>query len=716
MLQRYVLRIILYCLICATIYSAIGAAVIYQFKDGLPSFSKLEDVDPAQTTNIFSSDGVELKKFWIQRRDPITYEQLPRAVIDALVATEDQRYWRHWGVSVPDIIRVVLRNIYVNRGASLSGHGASTVTQQLTRHLFLTLDQTWQRKIKEQMTAVLLERTYTKNEILTMYFNQMFFGRGAYGIKAAASRFFNKGVQELDLHESAFLVGVLQSPSSYARQRNYDRAVDRRNLVLSRMSEIGKITRAEYRSALEARVIFRASEEEAGLAPYFTEEIRKYLEHTYGLDVLYDGATVHTTLDSRVQRIAEEELIRNLERVEEAVQLNWKRNPPDSTFWARIKTHKDTLENLILQSALVAIDPNTGHILAMVGGRNFEQSRFNRATQALRQPGSSFKPFIYTAAIDAGIPLTQKWPDTAVSIQMSDGTYWQPENYDHSYMGWMTMREGLAGSRNVVTTQVLQKVGARKVVEFANRMGIESRIRPVLSLGMGTSEVRLLELVSAYGTLPNKGIHVDPISVLKIEDKNGNLLEEHVQGREHAVLSEETAAVAVNLMQSVLDMRRGRDYAILNGTGMGARTAWGFRRPAGGKTGTTQNYADAWFVGYTSQIVCGVWVGFDSKVSMGTRMTGASVTMPLWAQFMKRAHLALDLPVEAFEIPESVPRVEVCGDTYEVASIYCPKKYMEVFKPGTEPKRPCPEHTSGVQRLPGDNSPTKPRKKREYQF
>ncbi|MDA0710196.1 MAG: PBP1A family penicillin-binding protein [bacterium] len=714
MRQRYILRSVLYCMICGTIYSSIAAGVIYEFKDSLPSFAKLEDVNPAQTTNIFSADGVELKKFWIQLRDPVMFDQLPKDAVDALVAIEDHRFWRHWGVSIPDIIRVALRNIYVNH--SLSGHGASTVTQQLARHLFLTLDQTWQRKIKEQMTAVLLERTYTKSEIMTMYFNQMLFGRSAYGLKAAASRFFNKSIEELSLTESAYLVGLLQSPNLYSKQRNFDRSIERRDQVLGRMRELGKITQAEYSAARQERIIFRAPEEDAGLAPYFTEEIRKYLERTYGLDVLYDGATVHTTLDSRIQRIAEEELTRNLERVEDAVQANWKRNPPDANFWARIKTQKDTLENLVLQSALVALDPHTGHILAMVGGRDFEQSRFNRATQALRQPGSSFKPFIYTAAIDAGIPLTQKWPDTAVSIQMPDGTYWQPENYDRKYLGWMTMREGLAGSRNVVTTQVLQKVGPRKVVEYANKMGIESQIRPVLSLGMGTSEVRLIELVSAYGTLPNKGIHVEPMSVLKIVDKNGNLLEESVQGREQAVLSEEVAAVVVNLMQSVLDMRVGHDYAILNGTGMGARTAWGFRRPAGGKTGTTQNYADAWFVGYTSQIVCGVWVGFDSKVSMGSKMTGASVTMPLWAQFMKRAHAALNLPVEQFDMPATVPYAEVCGDTYEVASIYCPKKYTEVFVPGTEPKRPCPMHTSGAQSLPAPNESSRSQKKREFQF
>jgi len=247
-------------------------------------------------------------------------------------------------------------------------------------------------------------------------------------------------------------------------------------------------------------------------------------------------------------------------------------------------------------------------------------------------------------------------------------------------------------------------------------MGIQTRVLPVLSLGMGTSEVRLMELVSAYGTLANRGIHVNPMAVLKIVDKNGNVLEERVQGREQAVLSEAATAVTVNLMQSVLDMRRGRNYAILNGTGMGARTTHGFRRPAAGKTGTTQNYADAWFVGFTPHIVCGVWVGFDSKVSMGSRMTGAAVAMPVWAQFMKRAHDVLGLPKDEFDMPEVVPHVEVCGDTYQVASIYCPKKYVEVFKPSTEPTRPCPDHTSGKPGLPAANQPAKSKPKREYQF
>ena len=712
--RPHIPRFALYCAICAALYLVMAGVIIYTHKDGLPSFEKLEDVDPAQTTHIFSQDGVELKKFWVQRRDPIAFDQLPQTAVDALIATEDRRFWLHWGVSIPDIIRVVFRNVYVS--GTLKGHGASTVTQQLARNIFLTLDPTWKRKIQEQMTAVLLERTYTKRELVTMYFNQVYFGNSAYGIQTAARRFFGKNTENLTLEESALLVGLLKGPTTYSPIYRLQRARDRRdNVVLYNMRQAGAITEAEYRAALQRPIVLAQHAEEIGQAPYFTEYIRKYLERTYGLDVLYDGATVQTTLDSRLQRVAEEVVSRNVTgQLKDRVVANWKRNPPDSTFFAQIETRQDTLANLVLQGALVALDPHTGHILAMVGGRDFEESKFNRATQALRQPGSSFKPFIYTAAIDKGYMPTWKLPDTAVSIKMFDGTYWQPENYDHKFLGWMTMREGLAGSRNVVTTKVLQKVGPQTAVQYAQKMGIDSRIFPVLSLGMGTSEVKLLELVSAYGTLCNKGIRVTPISVLKIEDKNGNVLEENFQGREQAVLSEETAAVSVDMMRSVLDMHAGTNGAMLNGTGRSTRTAYGFRRPAAGKTGTTQNYADAWFIGFTPQIACGVWVGFDSKVSMGSRMSGAAVALPIWVEFMKRAHAILKLPVENFALPPSIPNVEICGDTYQVASIYCSKRYTEVFKPGTEPQRPCPMHTANTPNSP--DQPGKPKTEREYQF
>lgn len=686
MLRHYLVRVPLYCTICASLYVGVGAALVFNFQDGLPSFAELENVDPARTTNIYSADGKILRKFWVQRRDPITYDQLPEAAIDALISTEDQNFWGHWGVSIPDIVRVVVRNLWVE--GSLKGHGASTITQQLAKNIFLTPEQTFSRKIQEQMTAVLLERTYTKHEIVEKYFNLMLFGRGAHGIEAAAQRFFGKRSKDMTTDECALLVGLLKGPYFYSPVNHPRRAKDRRDLVLRQMLRAGRMTQADYRSARLRPILLKPLEEETGEAPYFTEYVRQYIEKTYGFDQLYrDGVSVYTTLDSRLQRIAEQVLDRQLAEVQRTVDERRRRNPPDSTFWAGVETAADTVAATVVQGALVALDPHTGHILAMVGGRDFTESKFNRAVQALRQPGSAFKPFIYTAAIDKGLRPTLRLPDTAVSIEMADGTYWQPENYDRKFLGWMTMREGMFMSRNVITTQVLQRIGPRTGVQYAKKLGISGRIRPYLSLAMGTSEVYLKDMVSAYGVYPNRGIHVTPIGITRIYGKSGEVLEEQVQGKERVALSVETAGVMVSMMRSVMDEPRG--------TGHGARRfPYRFTRPAAGKTGTTQNFADAWFVGYTPQLVAGVWVGFDAKVSLGDRMSGAVIALPVWTNFMKRAHEALELPVEDFELPTSVPRVEICGETYDVATIYCPNPFSEVFVPGTEPVKTCPTHTS----------------------
>ena len=711
MVKYYVVRVLLYCTICVCLYAGVGAAIVFKFKDGLPSFAELENVDPARTTNIYSADGKILRKFWAQRRDPITYDRLPEAAIDALISTEDQHFRRHWGVSIPDIIRVVLRILWGE--GSLKGHGASTSTQQLARNLFLTREQTFSRKIQEQMTAVLLERTYTKREIIEKYFNLMLFGRGAHGIEAAAQRFFGKRSKEMTADECALLVGLLKGPYYYSPVNHPRRAKERRDLVLRQMLRTGRLTQSDFRSARLRPILLKPLEEETGAAPYFTEYVRQYIEKTYGVAQLYqDGVSVYTTLDSRVQRIAEQVLDRRLAEVQRTVDERRRRTPPDSTFWEGIETAADTVAATVVQGALVALDPRTGHILAMVGGRDFTESKFNRAVQALRQPGSSFKPFIYTAAIDKGLTPTLRLPDTAVSIEMADGTYWQPENYDRKFLGWMTMREGLFMSRNVVTTQVLQRIGPRTGVRYARKLGISGRIRPYLSLAMGTSEVYLLDMVSAYGVYPNRGIHVDPIGITRIYGKTGEVLEEQVQGKESVALSAETAAVMVSMMRSVMDEPRG--------TGHGARRfPYRFRRPAAGKTGTTQNFADTWFVGFTPQLVAGVWVGFDAKVSLGDRMSGAVVALPIWTNFMKRAHEALNLPVEDFERPASVPLVEICNETYDVATIYCPSPFGEVFVPGTEPGRTCPTHNSKGSAVP---RPTAKRKQKDdkprgsYQF
>lgn len=709
MFKYYAVRILAYCSLCAVLGTLFAFGVIWHFKDSLPSFDELEDVDPARTTNIYSADGKILKKFWVQRRDPITYDQIPTAAIDGLISTEDQHFWRHWGVSIPDIFRVVVRNVWVE--GSLKGHGASTITQQLARNIFLTQDQTWSRKVAEQLTAVLLERTYTKREIIEKYFNRMLFGRGAHGLEAAAQRFFGKKAIEMSIDECALLVGLLKGPYYYSPVNHPQRAKDRRNIVLRQMYRAGRISREEYRSARLRPIVLTPLAEATGDAPYFTEHVRQYIESTYGVKHLYkDGVSVHTTLDSRVQRIAEEVLEKQLEEVQRMVDERRRRNPPDSTFWAGVETAADTLAATIVQGALVAIDPHTGHILAMVGGRDFTESKFNRAIQALRQPGSSFKPFVYTAAIDKGLRPTLRIPDTAVSIPMADGTPWRPENYDRKFLGWMTMRQGLYMSRNVVTTQVLQKIGPRTAVAYAKKMGIKTRLRPYLSLAMGTSEVTLMDMVAAYGTFPNKGIHVEPIAITKIIDKDGEVLEDRVQGKESVALSAETAAVAVNMLQSVMDEPKGTGYH-------GARRVHRFRRPAAGKTGTTQNFADTWFLGFTPQIVAGVWVGFDAKVSLGDRMSGAVVAVPVWARFMKRVHEALDLPVEEFEIPPSVPQLEVCDQTYEIATIYCPNPFVEVFLPGTEPKQTCPKHASqNATQEPTRRRSTPTKKRGGFQF
>jgi len=707
MLGTYIFRIVLYCSICSLAYLGAAAAVVWKFKDGLPSFTELEQVSPARTTNIHSADGVILKRFWVENRVPITYDELPKAALDALIAVEDRTFWRHWGVSMPDIFRVVLRNIL--KEGSLKGHGASTVTQQLARNLFLTLDVTWTRKVQEQLTAVLLERTYTKREIVQMYFNKVLFGRGAHGIQSAAERFFGKPAREMTIDESALLVGLLRGPYYYSPVNHPERALKRRNLVLGQMLRARRISRQAYRSAVQRPIMLRELDEDIGDAPYFTEYIRRHLEETYGYKTLYeDGVSVHTTMDSRVQRIAEEELNRQLTDIQRNIDLRRRQQPPDSTFWAGIRTHEDTLSVTVVQGALVALDPKSGHILALVGGRDFAESKYNRAVQAPLQPGSSFKPFIYTAAIDKQYPPTMRFPDTAVSIRMEDGSLWQPENYDRKFLGWVTMREGLYRSRNVVTTQLLQKIGPRSAVRYAKRMGITTPIRAVLSLGMGTSEVKLIDLVAAYGVLPNGGIHVDPISVLKVVDDDGNILEERIQGAEQVSLSAETAAAMTNMLQSVMDEPLG--------TGRSARRyPYRFTRPAGGKTGTTQNFADAWFVGFTPQIVAGVWIGFDRRISLGKRMAGAVVALPVWARFMKRAHQALGLDVEDFVLPNTIAQVEVCGETFQVASKNCPTRLGEVFVPGAEPKKVCPRH-SGMVAPSTRERKAGGQEKRPYQF
>ena len=689
-------RILLYSMISIVLGSAPLVWLVFRFSKGLPSLSSLERVEPKRTTILYSADGKVIRKFAEQYREPISFEKLPPRAIDALIAREDRSFWKHWGISLSDNFRAAAVNLI----SMQRKQGASTITQQLARNLFLTLDVKWSRKIQEAIVAVLIERTYTKKEILEMYFNQVYFGHGVYGIQSAAQRFFGKDAGDLDLQECAVLVALLKNPNRYSPVDYPDRAVHWRNVVLKSMLDVGKISEGEYQDAIQKPLILTYRNEETGEAPYFTEHIRQYLENTYGVKTLYqDGVSVYTTLDSRLQEIAEEELITKL-RV-----LQWRVKEGETGAVLEIPeglTEADSLRTQVIQGALVALDPSSGHILAMVGGRDFNETRFNRSTQALRQPGSSFKPFIYTAAIDNGYRPTDKILDTAILVTQHDGTTWGPENYEQNYMGPITIREAHARSRNLATIRLLQKVNPKTVIPYARKMGITTPIMPFLSMGLGASEVRLIDLVSAYGVFPNRGVHVEPISILEIVDKDGNVLEEHPRGKETEALKASTAAVMTSLLQSAMDQRAG-------GTGRSARSLYKFMRPAGGKTGTTSNYTDAWFVGFTPQLVAGVWIGFDEKISLGEKQSGGTVALPVWAGFMKRAHETLELVEEEFEVPSGVVRVEVCdGHPNRIASPYCPKRWEEMFVTGTEPTESCEYHTVG--------SDGRERRKNELQF
>ncbi|MFH1007014.1 MAG: PBP1A family penicillin-binding protein [Candidatus Latescibacterota bacterium] len=693
-MPRFLKKVLIHLPISCALALIFTVSMVLYFSRDLPSLDQLERIRPKLASQVYSSDGHVLKEFAVEKRIPLPYEAIPQTMIDAVLSIEDRRFYDHWGID----LRRTMKAAYVDLKNFGIVEGASTLTQQLARNLFLTMRVQWSRKIKEALTAVRIERTYSKQEILEMYMNQVYFRHGAYGIQSAAQTYFGKNADALRLEEYALLTAQLKgrgfSPFVYP-----EGALKRRNLVLTVMADCGKISEEEAREAQSRPLGVRSKREEVGEASYFTEQIRRQLtgDPRYGSEAIYErGLTIYTTLNLQLQKIAEEALHRELAQLQAPIDQRIARieasagaqTRMDSLYRASgqpvLHALSDSLRKThIVQGAFVAIDPHTGHILAMVGGRNFKESEFNRATQALRQPGSVFKPFVYTAAIDNGYRTTDVIFDTALSVPMPDGTLWRPENYDMEFLGPITLREGLKKSRNLVTIRLLMKISPEQAVQYAHKMGITTRILPVYSLAVGSCEVLLLDMVSAFGVFPNGGVHVDPISILRIVDRDGRVLEEQSQGAENEVLGAETAAIMTSMLQSI--MAEG-------GTGYGARSRFGFKRPAGGKTGTTGNFADTWFIGFTPQIAAGVWIGFDEKISLGRGKSGATVALPVWAQFMKAAHDSLHLPEEGFTIPPGVIQLEICEETHEIATQYCPAVLQELFKSGTEPASPCPKH------------------------
>ena len=697
-------KIIYRCLILIGVGMLGVLSIILILSRDLPSLEQLENYDPDLVTRIYSVDGKVLNELFVQKRVFIELDKIPEHMQYAVVSSEDRRFFDHWGLSMRSIARAVMINTL-----SLSyRQGFSTLTQQLARNLYKSVgfEDSILRKVKEMITAIQIERTYTKDEILEMYLNTVHFGHGTYGVEAATKRFFGKESKYLTIDESALLVGLLPAPASYSPIHHPDRAIRRRNTVLRLMRDQGYIGRGEHEEN-RARTLETVLEvPKRGTAPYFTEYVRRVLEKqdtALGINIYRDGLKIYTTLDSRLQAIAEDAVLKTVKDDQERLNKRLYKNRDEFEDLAYLtiyeedsikmmlagegQLYKDLRDKLLVQSAFVALDPNTGGILAMVGGRPDYHDQYNRAVQAKRQPGSVFKPFVYTTALDNGYPVTEQLLNQPVvlNIQNMDGTWvkWKPQNYDGSTGGLTTFREGLRKSMNLISVRMVQQdiAPADQVKQTAKRMGINTDIRAVDAIALGTSEVFPIEMVSAYSALSNMGVYSKPFAITKIEDRYGNIIKEYYPDRKE-VLSEETAYLMTSLMQTVMD----------RGTGGSARWKYKFNRPAAGKTGTTQGWSDAWFVGFTPQIAAGCWFGVDNfKVPLGPGQDGSRAALPAWARFMKAAHDTLGLPVEKFAKPSGIEDSEICSVTKKLPLPACPVE-TEIFKSGTEPTQKCKVH------------------------
>src|SRR6266851_4286092 len=677
------------------------SGVMFAYAGDLPQVSALDDYAPSTITRVFASNGQLIGEFATQRREIVTYDQINPLLRQAIIATEDADFDRHFGLNVWRIFAAIVTDIVERRRAQ----GASTLTQQVARNLDqlgLTKQKLFERKVREWILAIQIEKRYTKKEIFAIYCNQMYLGHGAYGVEAASRLYFNKTNQQLNLEEAALIAGIFQTPERQSPFVDMKRATNRRNVVLQRMADERYITQAQADAAKQNPIVTRGQPNQApGIAPFFVEEVRKHLERQYGAKVLYEqGLAVRTTLDVALQELANRALEHGLRRLDK--RHGWRRpvrnvmaeghtlegfkddrwNRPfaagdvvpavvitapkagaarlrigrfhadvgkDGFAWTRRASAADlfkpgdlvevsvtkldeasgtatvTLDQTpIIEGAILAIENRTGQIKAMIGGWSFNRSKFNRAVQAYRQLGSTFKPIVYTAAIDRGFTPTSILIDAPVSYAAGNGQIYSPHNYDHQFQGAITLRWALEEARNIPAIKMMDTLGPKNVLAFARRFGFEEDFPPYLPIALGAGDATLLDITSAYTTFPNQGVRMKPFSVLNVKDRDGNLLEEN-RGEPSDVIRADTAFVMTNLLKGVLIRGTAQRAA-----GMAAK--W----PLAGKTGTVDDNTDAWFVGFDPDITVGVWIGYDDKrKSLGTAEQGSFAALPMWMEFMK---------------------------------------------------------------------------------
>jgi len=633
----------------AGLLSGATAGAFLALTRDLPQIRELENFEPSAATRIYSSDQVLLAELFLEKRIPVPIDQIPAYLKSALIAIEDRQFYTHSGIDVKGIFRAVVKDIMAGQFVE----GASTITQQLAKTLFLSREKTLIRKIKEAILAIQLERRYTKNELLALYLNQIYFGSGAYGVESAARRFFGKPASQMDLSQCALIAGLPKAPSRYSPLVNPELAEKRRNLVLKIMHNQGIITETQHRLATAEPVLEALRAKSTGSAPYFIQHIKPILEAAIGPSLLYKGGlTIHTTLSHRLQQAAEQAVEMGLSRLQQRRPSPKKRGASP-------------------QGALVAIDIRTGGILAMVGGRDFSQSAFNRATDARRQPGSAFKPIVYALAISRGFTQASLVLDAPVVFKgEGDNKDWQPQNFSKRYQGEMTLRQALTHSKNIPAVRLVERLGPSAVVQFAHKLGIDSPISPNLSIALGATNTTLLELTGAFAVFPNGGNHIPPFGVTEILDRDNSVLR-RAGSAIRLVMTETHAAIMVDMLRGVVE----------EGTGKAARR---LRLPVAGKTGTTDDFKDALFLGFSPTVATGVWVGMDDFTPLGNLETGARAALPIWIDFM-----AATIPESTtlyFDIPNHMKKVLIDPVTGRVAEHGGDDVVNALFVNGTEPK------------------------------
>lgn len=666
----------------------VGGFIFYQhIISGLPSLDELENPRQSLASNVISADGVVIGQFFRENRREISIDSIPSFVVEALVATEDRKFFDHWGVDVERFAKAMFKTIFMGKK-----EGASTITQQLSKNLYdlkvvrENLFQTGVRKIREWFTAVQIERTYTKKEILQMYLNNSYFGNRAYGIEMAAQHYFGKSAKDLKLTEAAVFIALLRSSVYYNPIKNPKNALRRRNVVLLNMKLVGFITQEQYDTLktepIELASIVTNSGVQSEIAPHYVEDVRQQLENMkeeYGFDIYEDGLKIYTSLDTKMQEIANRVTSEHLDEFQKTFDKSWNWNKyrtllkeyvekaiksekiyriakgaDTKAVYDSLKADKEFIRSVqkkaqTIEVGFVCLDVSNGEVKAMVGGRNQEFSfGLNHATQVQRQPGSSFKPIIYSVALDNG--LYPAYPILNQEFEYGDD-HWNPHNFDMTTGGFLTLREGLKNSENLISARLIIEDHAQlwKIGQLARKLGIKNKLHLVPSIALGTSEVVPIELTSVYATLANKGIYNEPTSIYKIEDKDGIILFQALPHAEEA-LSEETTFLITNMLETVMN----------EGTGLRTRSIHKFFRPAAGKTGTTQDYGDAWFMGFTPQLAAGVWVGFDDRriTFQGSYGQGSRAANPIWSNFMREVYDSLDFPLESFNLPSSGDIVE----------------------------------------------------------